>query len=199
MIHEINPAPADELLKGLQVKRTAGGLQVTYRWLNGLGGIFQIINEIVLLLIGAAFFSIPLLMLITTLSSPGGGLFWQQVLIPLAFILFGFLLFYRGLGVFLNKSVFEISLAEFKASSGPLPFLGPKNLSLPLNEIRSAEWKKIGHPSRNRNRSGYSASYDVCIVTTGGQSKIILSGVNNAQYAYSIQGEISQFIKGNRG
>jgi len=95
-----------------------------------------------------------------------------------------------------NRSVFEVSRQELTARHGPLPFLG-ENLTLPAGEIVKVEWRKAGHTQHTGNgvrRSGYSATFDVCAVTAGGQTKKLMSGLNDRQYAFAVQHELSRFL-----
>ena len=192
------PATVVEVLKGLQVQRNPQRLRLIYRWLNGRGGLTQILAEVVFFLIGAAFFSFPLLGLITSLAQAKSMTFLQWAT-TLPFLLAGLFIVYRGLGIFINTSVFEISADGFKTRHGPLPFLGDKNLSLSRGEIVKVEWKQVGHPSKqvgaSGHRSGYSATYDVILTTTRGQTEKILSGLNSRDYAFAIQGELSRFLE----
>jgi hypothetical protein len=193
-----NPAPVVEILKGLQVQRAPQHMLISYRWRNGRGGIIQILGEIIFFLVGLAFLLPPIASLISSPNVARGMTLWQW-LTTLPFLLVGFVLVYRGLGIFINTSVYEISLQEFKTRNGPLPFLGEKNLTLPRDEIVRVEWKQVGHFSKqdssSGHRSGYSATYDVFVVTTHGQNKKILSGLNDRDYAFAVQGEISRFLE----
>jgi hypothetical protein len=192
-----NPAPVMEILKGLQIQRNPQRLRLSYRWFNGCGGLTQILAEAVFFLIGLVFFSFPLLSLISNLVRIRS-LSLLQWATTLPFLLAGFFIVYRGLGILFNKSVFEIKARQFKIWNGPLPFLGEKNLTLLTSEIANVEWKQVGHSSGSSargQRSGYSATYDVVLTTTRGQAKKILSGLNNRDYAFAIQGELSRFLE----
>jgi hypothetical protein len=193
-----NSTPTLEVLKGLRVQRAPGRLHMTCRWLNGRGGVAQILMEVVFFLIGLAFFIFPLLSLTSGLTQAKSMTLLQWAT-TLPFLLIGFFIIYRGLGILFNSSVFEVNAQEFKTWNGPLPFLGEKNLSLPRGEIIKVEWAQIGHSSRQGSaggpRSGYSATYDVLIVTTRGKNEKLLSGLNDRDYAFAIQGEITRFFE----
>ncbi len=192
------PAVAMEIFKGLQIERDAQHLRLTYQWRNGRGGTPQILGEVVFFLVGLTFFILPLLSLSTGLVQAKSMTLLQWAT-TLPFLLAGGFIVYRGLGLGFNTSVFELNPREFRTRSGPLPFLGEKNLSLPRGEIARVEWKQVGHKSQQAeaggHRSGYSATYDVLIVTTQGKSEKILSGLNNRDYAFALQGEISRFLE----
>jgi hypothetical protein len=192
-----NPALALEICKGLHVQRTPEHLRLTYRWLNGRGGTVQILGELLFFLIGLAFFSFPLLSL-TSNPAQAKSMTLLQWATTLPFLMAGGFIVYRGLGIFINTSVFEIKAGQFKTRNGPLPFLGEKNLTLLTSEIASVEWKQVGHPSGSSARgyrSGYTATYEVVLTTTRGQAEKILSGLNNRDYAFAIQGELSRFLE----
>ena len=195
MTDDLNSAPVEEMLKGLQVRRTRDRLRITYRWRSGLGGIRYAIDEIILFLIGLVFFAVPFASLTTILKRATDRPLWQS-LIMLPFILLGALLLYRALGLACNASVFEVSRQELTARHGPLPFLG-ENLTLPAGEIVKVDWRKAGHTQHTSDgvrRSGYSATFDVCVVTAGGQTKKLMSGLNDRQYALAVQNELSRFL-----
>ncbi len=191
----LNSAPAEEILKDLHVKRTRDRLRITYRWRSGLGGIRHLIDEGILFVVGLFFFAIPLAGLPAMLSREANTPLWQS-LIALPFIVLGALILYRALGLVCNVSVFEVSRQELKAWHGPLPFLG-ENLNLPAGEIVKVDWRKTGHTQHSSDgvrRSGYSATFDVCAVTAGGQTKKLMSGLNDRQYAFAVQNELSRFL-----
>ncbi len=92
--------------------------------------------------------------------------------------------------------MFEVSRQELKAWHGPLPFLR-QNLTIPAGEIVKVDWRKAGHTMHSDtgvHRSGYSATFDVCVVTAGGQTKKLMSGLNDRQYAFAVQNELSRFL-----
>jgi hypothetical protein len=192
-----NSALVAEILKGLQMERSSLGLRLTYHWRNGRGGTSQILGEVIFFLIGLAFFIFPLLGLLTSLAQ-GMSMTLLQWATTLPFLLAGFFVLYRGLGNFINTSVFEVTATEFKTWNGPLPFLGDQKLTLPCGEFSKIEWKQVGHSSRgdtSHPRSGYSATYDVVVHTTQGQEVKLLSGLPDRDYAFAIQGELSRFIQ----
>ena len=195
MIDDLNAAPVEDVLKGLQVRRTQDRLRIAYRWRSGLGGIRSAIGEIILFLIGLGFFAVPLISLTTTLKRATDAPLWQS-LIALPVVLLGAFIVYRALGLVCNTSVFEVSRQELKARHGPLPFLG-ENLTIPAGEIVKVDWRKAGHTRHTTDgvrRSGYSATFDVCVVTAGGQTKKLMSGLNDRQYAFVVQNELSRFL-----
>ncbi len=195
MNDDLNSAPAEEILKGLYVRRTPDRLRITFLWRNGLGGIRNALGEGVLFAIGLGFFAVPLASLPAMLNREANTPPWQS-LIALPFIVLGALILYRTLGLVCNASVFEVSRQELKARHGPLPFLG-ENLTLPAGDIVKVDWRKTGHTPHTGDgvrRSGYSATFDVCVVTAGGQSKKIMSGLNDRQYAFAVQNELSRFL-----
>ena len=196
MSDDLNSAPAEEVLKGLHVRRTPYGLRIVYRWRSGLGGARGAIGEGVLFLIGLGFFAVPLVSLSAMLSRPADVPAWQP-LIALPFILLGACIVYRGLGLVCNSSVFEVSRQELKARHGPLPLLS-KNFTIPAGEIVKVDWQKVGHTSRSDGsgvrRSGYSATFDVRVVTAGGRTEKLMSGLNGREYAFAVQNELSRFL-----
>ncbi len=195
MSDNLNFAPAEEILKGLHVRRTRDRLRLTYRWRNGLGGIRNALGEGVLFAIGLGFFAVPLASLPAMLNREANTPPWQT-LIAVPFIVLGALIVYRALGLVCNASVFEISRQELKVRHGPLPFLG-ENLTLPTGDIVKVDWRKVGHSQHGSDgvrRSGYSATFDVCVVTTRGRTKKLMSGLNDRQYAFAVQNELSRFL-----
>ncbi len=197
MIENIDAIPVDEVLKGLVVRRGHSRLQISYQWRRGLGGFRSFAGEIVVFLFGTAILAISVMNVVVRPGLIASTPPWQWI-IYLAFVLLGIILVYHSLGLALNRSVFEIDDQEFKTRSGPLPLLGAKPLSLPFREIASVEWRKVGHTTRgsaDRPHSGYSATFDVIVITTQGQKHPILTGLNDPQYAYAITGEISKFLK----
>ena len=196
MIDDLNTAPVEDILKGLQVRRTQDRLRIAYRWRSGLGGIRNAIGEGILFLIGIGFFAVPLVSLTTTLKRATDAPLWQS-LIALPVVLLGAFIVYRALGLVCNISVFEVSRQELKARHGPLPFLG-ENLSIPAGEIVKVDWRKAGHTRHSTSgvrKSGYSATFDVCVVTAGGQTKKLMSGLNDRQYAFAVQNQLSRFLQ----
>jgi hypothetical protein len=184
-----------EILKGLLVWKNPRGLRMTYTWRSGLGGVAPIIGESLFLLIGL-FFSIYLT--ITLFQSKVMAASQWSTTVP--FILIGIFIAYRGLGIFLNSSVFEISPEGFKSSSGPLPFLGAKAVKLSSGEITKVEWQQEAGQSSIGNqigghRSGYTSTYSVAVTTTQGKSEKIITNINNHEYAAAIQDELSRFLK----
>ncbi len=199
MIDDLDSAPAEEILKGLQIRRTQDRLRITYRWRSGLGGIKNAIGEGCLFLMGLSFAAIPLASLPAMLSREANVPLWQS-LVALPFILLGGLIVYRGLGLACNSSVFEVGRQELKARHGPLPFLA-ENLTLSAGEIAKVDWRKVGHTQHTNDgvhRSGYSATFDVYVVTAGGQTKKLMSGLNDRQYAFAVQNELSRFLNPQR-
>ncbi len=195
MTGDFNSVPAEEILKGLHVRRTPDRLRITYRWRNGLGGIRNALGEGVLFAIGLGFFAVPLGSLPAMLNREANTPLWQS-LVALPFIALGALILYRALGLLCNASVFEINRQELKARHGPLPFLG-ENLTLPAGDIVKVDWRKSGHTPRSGDgirRSGYSTTFDVCVVTAGGQTKKLMSGLSDRQYAFAVQTELSRFL-----
>jgi hypothetical protein len=192
-----NSAPIAEILKGLQMERSPLGLRLTYRWRNGRGRTSQSLGEIIFFLIGLAFFIFPLPGLLTNLAQRGSMTLLQWAT-TLPFLLLGLFVIYRGLGFFINTSVFEVNPRELKTRHGPLPILGNQNLTLSRGEIVKIEWKQVGHSSRGNTsqpRSGYSATYDVVVHTIQGQEVKLFSGLPDRDYAFAIQGELSRFIQ----
>jgi len=195
MIDDLNSAPVEEILKGLHVRRAQSRLRITYQWRNGLGGIRNALGEGVLFIIGLGFFAVPLALLPAMFNREANTPLWQS-LIALPLGLLGAVIVYRALGLVCNSSVFEVSRQELKARHGPLPFLG-ENFTLPAGEIVKVEWRKAGHTTHTSDgirRSGYSATFDVCVVTAGGQTKKLMSGLNDRQYAFAVQNELSRFL-----
>ncbi len=195
MTDNLNSAPAEEILKGLYVRRAPGRLRVTYQWRSGLGGIRNALGEGVLFTIGLVFFAVPLAGLPAMLNRETNTLLWQS-LIALPFILLGALILYRVLGLVCNTSVFEVSRQELKVRHGPLPFLG-ENFTLPAGDIVKVDWRKVGHTqhtSHGMRRRGYSATFDVCVVTSHGRIKKLMSGLNDRQYAFAVQNELARFL-----
>ncbi len=192
---DLNSTPVEEILKGLQVRRTPDRLRITYWWRSGLGGIRNALGEGVLFAIGLGFFAVPLASLPAMLNREANTPLWQS-LVALPFIALGALIVYRALGLVCNSSVFEISRQELKARHGLLPFLG-ENFTLPTSEIVKVEWRKAGHTRHSGDgvhKSGYSATFDVCVVTAGGQTKKLMSGLNDRQYAFAVQNELARFL-----
>jgi len=189
-----NEAPTIVLLKGLQVTRDTQSMRMTYWWCSNREEMGQIIGEGLFLLV-SLFFSIYLMLTLTRAEN----MTLIQWATTLPFILIGLFITYRGLSVFINSSVFEITPREFKASSGPLPFLGEKALRLSPGEITRVEWREIGYaPSTkqiSRQGSGTSTTYDVVVVTTQGKSEKIISSLSSREYALAIQGELSRSLK----
>lgn len=189
-----NQLPAMEILKGLQIQKSAQSMRMTYAWSSSRAGTGQLIGEGLFALVCLIF---SIYMLINLIRAEN--MTWLQWVTTLPFILLGFFITYRGLSIFLNKSVFEITPQEFKTSSGPLPFLGDKALRLSPSEITRVEWQQLGHPSSEKeasgHRSGYTATYDVVVVTIQGKSKKVISNLNNREYAFAIQGELARFLK----
>jgi hypothetical protein len=196
MNDDLNLAPAEEILKGLQVRRTQDRLRITYRWRSGLGGIENTLGESFLFLMGLGFAAIPLASLPAMLNKEANLPLWQS-LVALPFILLGAFTVYRGLGLACNRSVFEVSRQELKVRHGPLPFLG-ENFTLPAGEIFKVEWHKAGHTTHTSihgtHGSTVSATFDVHVLTTGGQIKKLMSGLNDRQYAFAVQNELSRFL-----
>jgi hypothetical protein len=186
--------PPREILKGLLVWRNAQGLRMTYTWRNGHGGIIPIIGESFFLLIGLVFFIYLTISLF--LSKNMTATQWGTT-IP--FILISLFITYRGLGIFLNRSVFEIAPNGFRSSSGPLPFLGAKALKLSPGEISKIEWEQVGQSSMGSqlsgHRSGYTSTYSVVVITKQGKNEKIVTNINNREYAFAIQSELSRFLK----
>jgi hypothetical protein len=183
-----------EILKGLQVRRDAQSMRMTYAWSSSRDGKGQLIAEGLFALV-CLIFSIYMLFSLMWAENMS----WLQWVTTLPFALLGLFITYRGLSVFLNKSVFEITPHEFKTSSGPLPFLGDKPLRFSPSEITRVEWQEIGHSSSRKeasgHRSAYTSTYDVVLVTNQEKSEKIISNLNNREYAFAIQGEISRFLQ----
>jgi len=195
MIDDLNSAPIEEVLKGLQVRRAYDCLRITYQWRSGLGGIRNALGEGILFLMGLGFTAIPMASA-TAMRDPAAGVMRWQSLIALPFVLLGAFVVYRGLGLVCNVSVFDVSRQELKARHGPLPFLG-ENFTLPAGEIVKVDWRKAGHTTHSSSgihKSGYSATFDVVAVTTGGQIKKLMSSLNDRQYAFAVQNEIARFL-----
>jgi hypothetical protein len=192
-----NPVPTLEILKGLQVERSPLRLRLTYQWRYGRGGLSQSLGEIVFFVIGLAFFTFPLLGLLSSLAQAKSQTLLQCI-VPLPFLLIGLFIIYRGLGLLVNRSVFEIDSQGLKTRHGLLPFLGDPNLNLSPSEIVKVEWKQVGQASRqstNRPRSSYSATYAVVVQTAQGQELKLLSGLPDRDYAFALQGELARFLQ----
>jgi hypothetical protein len=183
-----------EILKGLQIRRNAQTMRMIYSWRSSRGGTGQLIGEGLFALICLVFSIYMAFSLIRAENMTR-----IQWITTLPFILLGLFITYRGLSIFLNKSVFEITPQEFKTSSGPLPFLGEKAIRLSPSEITRVEWQQIGYSSRGKEASGhgsgYAATYDVVVVNTQGKSEKIIGNINDREYAYAIQGEIARFLR----
>jgi hypothetical protein len=167
---------------------------MTYAWSSSRAGTGQLIGEGLFALVCLVFSIYMLSSLIQSENTT-----WLQWVTTLPFILLGLFITYRELTIFLNKSVFEITPQEFKTSSGPLPFLGDKAIRLSPSEITRVEWQQIGHSSSGKqasgHRSGYTATYDVVVITTQGKNEKVVTNINNREYAFAIQGELSRFLK----
>lgn len=186
--------PAVEVLKGLRVRRTEDGLVMIFDWRSGQGGINENVIEGIFFLAGLAFFIFPLIGLIDAFSS-ATLISSAQLISTVPFLLLGFFIIYRACGNWFNHSRFEVTSQKLKLRNGPLIFLGANNLTLERSQIVTVEWEQIGHSSRRDRKDGYTATFDVQIVTLGDEKKKIVVGLKNPEYAYAIQGELSRFLK----
>jgi hypothetical protein len=186
--------PPKEILKGLLVWRNAQGLRIIYTWRDGHGGTIPLIGEGFFLLIGLVFF-----IYMTFGMFQPKNMTASQWGITIPFILISLFISYRGLGIFINKSVIEIAPDGFESSNRPIPFLGAKALKLLPSEISKIEWEQVGQSSMGSqlsgHRSGYTSTYSVVVITRQGKNEKIITNINNREYAFAIQSELSRFLK----
>ncbi len=183
------------LMPGLVCHTDGTNIRLSFRWFYGIGGMAARVFEILVLIFG---------MIVVAVSYKGvatiftGGSNFSLSLIDGFFFIAGLILVYRGLLLLLNSSTFELRENTLSVRHGPLP--GSGSLNLPLYEIASVEWQKVGQTrgsghSGTRLTSGYSAIFNVILQTTSGKSVTLSSGIRAREYAFAISTEINNFLK----
>jgi hypothetical protein len=184
-----------ELMPGLNRYTDGSKVRITFRWFNGVGRLINKLFEALILLFGIVVVVVAFDGVMRSLTGAGN---FSLVLIDSFFFLAGLILVYRGLMLLVNQSTFEISDGNFSVRHGPLP--GTGNLNLAVYEISGVEWQKEGQTrnsgfSGTRLAAGYSAVFNVVLITSSGKKITLVSGIHAREYAFALSSEISNAFK----
>lgn len=122
-------------------------------------------------------------------DGPPGAFRWIMMIFPIAHVVVGIGLTYFTLALFLNRTKIEAERGRLTVRHRPLPWAGNHDLSTDdLDQLYCKEKVRYGkHGSRHE-------TYQLMAVTRGGGQIKLLSGLNEADQAISIEQAIERHL-----
>jgi len=184
-----------ETIKGVRVSREGSRLVIRWGRFGRLtSGCRAFFGEMILFLIGLAFFGLPARGYIGRILQQDWSAFRWTDLFSVPFLLIGGLLVYRSLTLLFNVDVIEVTPEVLKVRSFPIPALDGA-VTVPLQSIRSVECKVRILSSGRSGRRTVTPDYEIVANTPDGKNLNLLTGSTAPEPAGLVAQEIMKYIE----